>query len=192
MPYKSKKQAAYMHIHHPDIAKKWDEEGAKVEEMSMREIFSTGAELSEEEEKTCPSCEEDNHHRCRDAWCACCKGNSKTPKMESVFRIKESPFTNLAQQSKVARPVAPSTVTQNAGEVAKNTRQTLQGVAKTQGTIVKQSPTDPQNPIPNTFVQKPDGSTDVLDPTTGQLKPVQATGQNKPSQPMQNTGVMGT
>lgn len=24
MPYKSKKQRAYMHIHHPRIAKKWD------------------------------------------------------------------------------------------------------------------------------------------------------------------------
>lgn len=26
MPYKSKKQAAYMHIHHPEIAKRWDKE----------------------------------------------------------------------------------------------------------------------------------------------------------------------
>ncbi len=25
MPYKSKAQEAYMHIHHPEIAKKWDE-----------------------------------------------------------------------------------------------------------------------------------------------------------------------
>ena len=25
MPWKSKAQAAYMHIHHPEIAKKWDE-----------------------------------------------------------------------------------------------------------------------------------------------------------------------
>lgn len=24
MPYQSQKQAAYMHIHHPEIAKKWD------------------------------------------------------------------------------------------------------------------------------------------------------------------------
>lgn len=24
MPYKSDAQAAFMHIHHPDIAKKWD------------------------------------------------------------------------------------------------------------------------------------------------------------------------
>lgn len=27
MPYASKAQAAYMHIHHPEIAKKWDKEG---------------------------------------------------------------------------------------------------------------------------------------------------------------------
>lgn len=26
MPYKSKAQAAYMHINHPKIAKKWDKE----------------------------------------------------------------------------------------------------------------------------------------------------------------------
>jgi hypothetical protein len=26
MPYKSQKQAAYMHIHHPEIAKRWDKE----------------------------------------------------------------------------------------------------------------------------------------------------------------------
>lgn len=26
MPYKSKAQAAYMHIHHPSIAKRWDRE----------------------------------------------------------------------------------------------------------------------------------------------------------------------
>jgi hypothetical protein len=33
MPYSSKKQAAFMHIHHPRIAAKWDREGSKVEEM---------------------------------------------------------------------------------------------------------------------------------------------------------------
>lgn len=26
MPYKSSAQRAYMHIHHPDIAKRWDKE----------------------------------------------------------------------------------------------------------------------------------------------------------------------
>jgi hypothetical protein len=26
MPYKSEKQRAYMHIHHPEIAKRWDAE----------------------------------------------------------------------------------------------------------------------------------------------------------------------
>lgn len=26
MPYKSKAQEAYMHIHHPEIAKRWDKE----------------------------------------------------------------------------------------------------------------------------------------------------------------------
>jgi hypothetical protein len=31
-PYKSAKQRAYMHIHHPEIAKDWDEKyGGKVE-----------------------------------------------------------------------------------------------------------------------------------------------------------------
>ena len=31
MPYKSAKQRAYMHIHHPEIAKRWDEKyGGKI------------------------------------------------------------------------------------------------------------------------------------------------------------------
>jgi len=31
MPYKSAKQRAYMHIHHPKIAKKWDKKyGRKI------------------------------------------------------------------------------------------------------------------------------------------------------------------
>lgn len=31
MPYKSARQRAYMHIHHPKIAKKWDEKyGGKI------------------------------------------------------------------------------------------------------------------------------------------------------------------
>jgi hypothetical protein len=31
MPYKSAKQRAYMHIHHPEIAKRWDKEyGGKI------------------------------------------------------------------------------------------------------------------------------------------------------------------
>ena len=32
MPYKSKKQRAWMHIHEPEIAKKWDKKyGGKIE-----------------------------------------------------------------------------------------------------------------------------------------------------------------
>lgn len=32
MPYKSAKQRAYMHIHHPEIAARWDKEyGGKVQ-----------------------------------------------------------------------------------------------------------------------------------------------------------------
>jgi hypothetical protein len=31
MPYRSKKQRAYMHIHHPAIAKRWDKKyGGKI------------------------------------------------------------------------------------------------------------------------------------------------------------------
>jgi hypothetical protein len=31
MPYKSKKQRAYLHIHHPKLAKKWDKKyGGKI------------------------------------------------------------------------------------------------------------------------------------------------------------------
>lgn len=31
MPYKSTKQRAYMHIHHPEIAKRWDKKyGSKI------------------------------------------------------------------------------------------------------------------------------------------------------------------
>ena len=31
MPYKSAKQRAYMHIHHPEIARRWDKEyGGKI------------------------------------------------------------------------------------------------------------------------------------------------------------------
>ena len=29
MPFKSEKQRAYMHIHHPEIAKRWDKETKK-------------------------------------------------------------------------------------------------------------------------------------------------------------------
>ena len=29
MPYRSKKQRAYMHIHHPGIAKRWDKKYGK-------------------------------------------------------------------------------------------------------------------------------------------------------------------
>lgn len=97
MPYKSKKQAAYMHIHHPDIAAKWDREGAKVEEEtdhpSVKEIFAVSSQLKEEEEKTCPNCEQGHHERCRDKWCDCCKGEYKTPKLTEVF-VVEAPIQN--------------------------------------------------------------------------------------------------
>ena len=37
MPYKSKKQRAYMHIHHPEIAKKWDKKyGGKIKKKKGR------------------------------------------------------------------------------------------------------------------------------------------------------------
>jgi hypothetical protein len=37
MPYKSAKQRAYMHIHHPEIAKRWDKEtGGKVSKSKPR------------------------------------------------------------------------------------------------------------------------------------------------------------
>ena len=29
MPYKSSKQRAYLHIHHPELAKKWDRQYGK-------------------------------------------------------------------------------------------------------------------------------------------------------------------
>lgn len=33
MPYQSQAQAAYLHIHHPEIAKKWDAEGYKSKDL---------------------------------------------------------------------------------------------------------------------------------------------------------------
>jgi hypothetical protein len=31
MPYRSKRQRGYMHVHHPEIAKRWDKEtGGKI------------------------------------------------------------------------------------------------------------------------------------------------------------------
>jgi hypothetical protein len=116
----------------------------------------------------------------------------RAPKMESVFRLRESPFNNLAQQLKTATPQPQAKLVQQRQDALSNTRQTLQGVAKQQGNVVKQGKTDPNNPIPNTFVVKPDGSADVLDSTTGQLKPVPGLGGSKPVDPMKNTGVMGT
>jgi hypothetical protein len=110
--------------------------------------------------------------------------------MEAVF--KEVQGNNLIQQMKTATPQPAAKITQQAQDALKNQRQTLQGVAKGQGNIVKQGKTDPNNPVPNTFVVKPDGSADVIDPTTGQLKPVPGIGQGKPVDPMKNTGVMGT
>lgn len=47
------------------------------------------------EGKTCPSCEEGNHHRCRDEWCDCCGGSpSRSPRMSEVFQIREAPIQN--------------------------------------------------------------------------------------------------
>jgi hypothetical protein len=114
----------------------------------------------------------------------------KAPKMTEVFGIHETPI-NLAQQMKTATPIPISKVTQNAQNALKNQKNTLQGVQKTQGTTVKMGKTDVNNPIANIFVTKPDGSADVMDATTGELKPVPQVGQSKPSDPMQNAGVAG-
>ena len=47
MPYKSKKQRAWMHIHEPEIAKKWDkkyggkiESGTKKKKTKRKQVFS--------------------------------------------------------------------------------------------------------------------------------------------------------
>jgi hypothetical protein len=112
-----------------------------------------------------------------------------TPKMTQVF--KEA-LSNLPQQLKTAKPINPATVTQQAQDALQNQRQTMQGVQGTQGAVVKMSKTDQNNPIANVFVQKPDGSADVLDKSTGQLKPVPGIGQNQQQSPMKNSGIMGT
>jgi hypothetical protein len=106
--------------------------------------------------------------------------------MTEVFTLREGPI-NLSQQLKTAKPVAPATITQQAQDALKNQKQALQGAAKTQGATVKVSKTDPNNPIANVFVTKPDGSADVLDGQTGQLKPVPGIDQSKPD-PLKNTG----
>lgn len=116
------------------------------------------------------------------------KEEKAMPKMTDVF--KESP-SNLSQQLKTAKPIPPATINQQAQNALQNQKQTLQGVQKTQGAVVKMSKTDPQNPIANVFVQKPDGSADVLDKATGQLKSVPGIGQDQQTGPMKNNGIMG-
>ena len=111
------------------------------------------------------------------------------PKMTDVFR---EAISNLPNQLKTAQPIAPATINQQAQDALQNQKQTMQGVQKTQGSVVKMSKTDPNNPIANVFVQKPDGSADVLDKSTGQLKPVPGVGQNQTTGPMKNNGVMGS
>jgi hypothetical protein len=128
-------------------------------------------------------------------WCYCpqCKEKfSKPPGMKEFFSLRETPTANLATQMKTATPVTAAKITQQAQSALKNQQQTLQGVAKTQGATVKMGKTDVNNPIANVFVTKPDGSADVMDATSGQLKPVPGVGQGKPTDPLQNAGVMGT
>jgi hypothetical protein len=37
VPYKSAKQRAYLHVHHPKIAKRWDKEtGAKIQPKTQK------------------------------------------------------------------------------------------------------------------------------------------------------------
>ena len=44
MPYKSAKQRAYMHIHHPDVAKKWDTKyGGKIVPRKAKEAVKRRA-----------------------------------------------------------------------------------------------------------------------------------------------------
>lgn len=43
MPYRSKKQRAYMHIHHPKIAKKWDKKyGGKIVPKKKKKVKKHG------------------------------------------------------------------------------------------------------------------------------------------------------
>jgi hypothetical protein len=114
------------------------------------------------------------------------------PKMSDVFSVREAAQKNLATQMRTATPVTAAKITQQGQNALKNQTQTLQGVSKTQGATVKMGKTDVNNPIANVFVTKPDGSADVLDSTTGQLKPVPGVGTGKPTDPLQNAGVMGT
>jgi len=120
------------------------------------------------------------------------KGEVVMPKMSDVFSVREAAQTNLATQMRTATPVTAAKITQQGQDALKNQKQTLQGVSKTQGATVKMGKTDVNNPIANVFVTKPDGSADVLDNTTGQLKPVPGVGTGKPTDPLQNAGVMGT
>jgi len=52
MPYRSSKQRAYMHIHEPTIAKKWDKKyGGKIEKGFYSHM--THASLQSQEESVC-------------------------------------------------------------------------------------------------------------------------------------------
>lgn len=46
MPYKSRAQAAYMHIHHPEIAKRWDAEYGSAGPLPKRLGQTKGAKSS--------------------------------------------------------------------------------------------------------------------------------------------------
>ena len=49
MPYKSAKQRAYMHIHHPEIAKRWDKKyGGKIDKGFYTHMTHASLQANEE------------------------------------------------------------------------------------------------------------------------------------------------
>jgi len=212
VPYGTKKSGRMTQVFNKETGKVYGSHASK--KKANKQLAALHTHTNEGTEKgECPQCDIGYHRDCDPDECGCsCHGDQtpitpqdldagmsrlrsklgKAPKMAEIFAIKEAPTTNLAQQVKTATPVAAANVTQQSQKALANQRQTLAGVAKTQGATVKMAKTDVNNPVSNVFVTKPDGSADVLDNTTGQLKPVPGIGQSKPTDPLQNTGIMGT
>ena len=64
--------------------------------------------------KTCPSCEEGNHQRCRDRWCDCCSGSQ----LREVFKVREA-NDNPGMMAK-AKAITPAAASQNLRKAADN------------------------------------------------------------------------
>jgi hypothetical protein len=106
--------------------------------------------------KTCSSCDQGYHERCRDTWCDCCGTDS--PSMTEVFHIKEGPMPERPPPG--SKPVKPD-AWKKLGMAGQNAQKSLDALGMAGG-----EPMD-------AFVV-PDGDVMAFPKTPGQGSPVKA------------------